>query len=60
MVAKLRDLEKEVFPNGAQVVFQDKDYNLLSFEEQIKVDLSTDIMVGPHGAGMCGHDNTLY
>lgn len=30
---------------------QDKDYNLLSFEEQIKVDLETDIMVGPHGAG---------
>jgi capsular polysaccharide biosynthesis protein len=34
------------------VVFQDVDYNLLSFEEQIKVDLQTDVMVGPHGAGL--------
>ena len=25
---------------------------VLSFEEQIKIDLSTDIMVGPHGAGL--------
>lgn len=48
----MRGLEKEVFStNGARVVFQDKDYNLLSFEEQIKVDLQTDIMIGPHGAG---------
>lgn len=25
---------------------------VLSFEEQIKIDLATDIMVGPHGAGL--------
>ena len=28
------------------------DFNLLSFEEQIEVDLTTDVMVGPHGAGL--------
>eukprot|EP01036_Dinobryon_divergens_P033044 gene33044-42754_t len=26
--------------------------DVLTFEEQIKIDLSTDIMVGPHGAGL--------
>jgi protein O-GlcNAc transferase len=34
------------------VKFQDVDFNLLSFEEQIKVDLETDILIGPHGAGL--------
>ena len=28
------------------------DYNLLTFEEQIKTDMNTDIMIGPHGAGL--------
>jgi len=51
VVKKLKALEIREYSNGAQVVFQDKDYNLLSFEEQIKVDVQTDIMVGPHGAG---------
>lgn len=55
MVAALKRLESRTFRNGAKVRFQDKDYNLLSFEEQIKVDLETDIMVGPHGAGVCPH-----
>ena len=52
LVTALKGLEKETYVNGAQVVFQDVDYNLLSFEEQIKVDLQTDVMVGPHGAGL--------
>lgn len=52
IVAELKKLESNVYANGAQVVFQDVDYNLLSFEEQIKVDLQTDVMVGPHGAGL--------
>jgi hypothetical protein len=55
VVAALKSLESRTFRNGAKVRFQDKDYNLLSFEEQIKVDLETDIMVGPHGAGVCLH-----
>jgi len=28
------------------------DLNELSFEEQIRADLRTDIMIGPHGAGL--------
>ena len=28
------------------------DYNLLSLEDQILVDLETDVMIGPHGAGL--------
>ena len=51
VVNALKALEKEAFENGAVVKVQDMDYNLLSFEEQIKVDLQTDIMIGPHGAG---------
>ena len=52
VVNTLKTLESMTFGNGAKVVFQDVDYNLLTFEEQIKTDLATDIMVGPHGAGL--------
>jgi hypothetical protein len=52
VVAALKSLEQQTFPNGAQVRFQDVDYNLLGFKEQIAKDLETDIMVGPHGAGL--------
>lgn len=45
VIAALRELEQATFANGAKVKVQDVDYNLLSFEEQIKVDLQTDIMV---------------
>lgn len=48
----LRSLESKVFDNGAKVVVKDVDYNLLSFKDQIKTDLETDIMIGPHGAGL--------
>lgn len=48
----LKHLEKETFANGAKVKVTTVDFNILSFEEQIKVDLSTDVMVGPHGAGL--------
>ena len=48
----LKGLEKQQFGNGAQVKFQDVDFNLLSFKQQIEVDLDTDVMVGPHGAGL--------
>jgi hypothetical protein len=39
VVAALKELEHEAFINGAIVRVQDIDYNLLSFEEQVKVDL---------------------
>lgn len=52
-VAKaLQSLEAETFKNGAKVKLSEVDFNLLSFPEQIKHDLRTDIMVGPHGAGL--------
>ena len=41
VVAALRSLEGQTFPNGAAVRFQDVDYNVLSFKEQIKIDLGT-------------------
>ena len=28
------------------------DFTEMTFEEQVKVDLQTDIMIGPHGAGL--------
>jgi hypothetical protein len=44
VVAALRTLEGQTFPNGAAVRFQDVDYNVLSFKEQIKIDLGTFIL----------------
>jgi hypothetical protein len=41
----LKNLENETFANGAKIKIADLDYNLLSFEDQIKIDLRTDIMV---------------
>ncbi|CAM9458894.1 unnamed protein product [Ectocarpus sp. 13 AM-2016] len=52
VVRGLQALEGEEFSNGAVVEVRDADYNLLSFEEQIKHDLETDVMIGPHGAGL--------
>ncbi|CAN0043798.1 unnamed protein product, partial [Laminaria digitata] len=52
VVRSLKTLEGKTFENGAVVEVRDMDYNLLSFEDQIKNDLDTDIMIGPHGAGL--------
>jgi hypothetical protein len=52
VVRALQGLEDEDFDNGVTVKVQDVDYNVLSFEQQIKIDIQTDIMVGPHGAGL--------
>lgn len=45
-------MEEREWPNGAQLRFREADYNLLTFEEQILTDATTDVMVGPHGAGL--------
>jgi hypothetical protein len=52
VVAALRGLEQQTFANGGRVKFQDVDFNVLSFAEQVAMDLATDVMVGPHGAGL--------
>lgn len=52
VVKALRTLEDVEWPNGVKVVFRDVDFNVLSFEEQIQIDVTTDVMVGPHGAGL--------
>ena len=52
VVQALKSLEKESFNGGKIVKVQDVDYNILSFEEQIAIDLGTDIMIGAHGAGL--------
>lgn len=52
LVKELKSLESRTYLNNAIVKFQDVDYNILTFEDQIKVDLSTDILIGPHGAGL--------
>ena len=48
----MRGLEGITYRNNATVRFREVDYSLLSFEEQVRVDLETDVMVGPHGAGL--------
>lgn len=55
VISALKGLEKELNAGGGSVpkiVFRDVDYNLLTLEQQISTDLSTDIMIGPHGAGL--------
>ena len=52
VVAALKSLEKKTYPNVDRIIVNDVDYNVLSFEEQILTDLKTDIMIGPHGAGL--------
>jgi hypothetical protein len=52
VISALQNLQSEKFANGAVVKITAVDFNILSFKEQIEVDLQTDIMVGPHGAGL--------
>lgn len=39
-------------PQDVKIKVQAVDFNVLSFKEQIKIDIETDIMIGPHGAGL--------
>mmetsp|Transcript_5557 Transcript_5557/g.15531 ORF Transcript_5557/g.15531 Transcript_5557/m.15531 type:complete len:399 (-) Transcript_5557:538-1734(-) len=57
VTAKLKELERETYRNGAVVEVRIQDYNLLTFEQQLANDVETDIMVGPHGAGL---QHSLY
>jgi hypothetical protein len=53
VIGALKSLEKPSPDlNNVQIVVQAVDYNVLSFKEQIAIDLETDIMIGPHGAGL--------
>eukprot|EP00633_Aureoumbra_lagunensis_P009617 CAMPEP_0197311278 /NCGR_PEP_ID=MMETSP0891-20130614/9771_1 /TAXON_ID=44058 ORGANISM="Aureoumbra lagunensis, Strain CCMP1510" /NCGR_SAMPLE_ID=MMETSP0891 /ASSEMBLY_ACC=CAM_ASM_000534 /LENGTH=240 /DNA_ID=CAMNT_0042797315 /DNA_START=923 /DNA_END=1641 /DNA_ORIENTATION=- len=52
VVQALKSLSQKKFSNGAQVIVQDIDYSTLDFRQQILTDIDTDIMVGPHGAGL--------
>lgn len=45
--AMLKSLEgRDWGKDGRRVVFQDVDYNVLTFQQQIEIDLQTDIMIG--------------
>ena len=52
IVRALEALQSETFQHGAKLEVRNMDYNKLSFTEQIANDLETDVMVGPHGAGL--------
>ena len=52
VVKALESLQRKSFANGAKVTVQDVDYSNLDFRAQIKTNLDTDVMVGPHGAGL--------
>jgi hypothetical protein len=52
VVKAIKAMEGQTYKNGATVVFNDRDYNLLHIRDQIKEDLRTDILIGPHGAGL--------
>eukprot|EP00802_Teleaulax_amphioxeia_P006779 Tamp_06784.p1 GENE.Tamp_06784~~Tamp_06784.p1 ORF type:complete len:683 (-),score=140.00 Tamp_06784:274-2322(-) len=52
VVAALRKLAEEKKVDGKSLFFMDADYNVLPFEMQMRYNLMTDVMIGPHGAGM--------
>lgn len=52
VVKALKGLEGATMGGGKKIVVQDVDYNILTFEQQIATDLATDVMIGPHGAGL--------
>lgn len=49
---KLQDLDNEEYKPPRRVVVQTKDYNVMTLTDQIANDIITDVMVGPHGAGL--------
>ena len=52
LLARLRTLPDHDFSPPRSVVFADRDFNLLSFAEQLRTMVATDVLVGPHGAGL--------
>lgn len=52
LVQMLKSLESEPRRDGKTVVINVVNFNELSFEQQVAEDLKTDIMIGPHGAGL--------
>mmetsp|Transcript_27880 Transcript_27880/g.66394 ORF Transcript_27880/g.66394 Transcript_27880/m.66394 type:complete len:697 (+) Transcript_27880:173-2263(+) len=53
VVDALKDLERRGgFADGRVMVLVEADYNGIPLEEQLKIDVQTDVMVGPHGAGL--------
>ena len=55
VIQGLKSLESRSFGNGAVVEVRDVDYNVLSIEQQIEVDLQTDVMVRDV---LCGREVT--
>lgn len=49
---RLGVMAEEQKVDGKSLFFMDADYNLLPFEMQMRYNLMTDIMIGPHGAGL--------
>ncbi|RYH16238.1 glycosyltransferase family 61 protein [archaeon] len=58
VVKALQDLEAEYASKDKQVKVSILDYNKFSFSDQIREDIQTDILIGPHGAGLM-HVNFL-
>ena len=52
VVKAIKGMEGGTYANGAKVIFNDRDFNLLHIRDQVKEDLRTDILIGPHGAGL--------
>jgi len=48
----LKSLEGMTFSNGAKVKTRAVDFSTLDFKGQIEIDATTDLMIGPHGAGL--------
>jgi hypothetical protein len=46
IIRVLRQLETMTFSNGARVRVREVDFSTLSFEEQIAVDVTTDVLIG--------------
>jgi protein O-GlcNAc transferase len=51
-VQHLKKVAEDTKVDGKVLFFIDADYNLLPFEMQMRYNLMTDILIGPHGAGL--------
>ncbi|KAJ1476543.1 hypothetical protein T484DRAFT_1824446 [Baffinella frigidus] len=49
---KLHQLPNYAFTPAKSVVVMDKDFNVMKLTDQVRTMVRTDVMVGPHGAGL--------
>lgn len=57
-MSALKALEAAKYANGASVVFRDVDYNILTFKEQITIDLGGSRSLSRSSSSLASSSNT--